>query len=308
MNDYEFILEDRIAKIQAINNQYDLEHNSYISFSGGKDSVILSHLIDLALPNNYIPRVFINTGIEFVDLVKYVKSLASEDDRIIIINNKLNIKKTLNQYGYPFKSKEHSQKYAEGKKSYIKNGKLPDYLIRYRDGIKEYTAKDGTIKKSILVCPQKLQYQFEPNCNLNISKMCCNKFKKEPLALYEKENNKTIAITGMRKAEGSSRLRLSCLSHNNTKFHPLSIVSEEWENEFIKRNNINLCKLYYYPYNFIRTGCKGCPYTKDIQDKLDMMYKLLPNEYKQCLHLWSYVYDEYIRLGYRLTYYPHEKE
>ena len=30
------------------------------------------------------------------------------------------------------------------------------------------------------------------------------------------------------------------------------------------------------------------------------MKKLLPNEYKQCLLLWKPVYDEYIRLGYRL--------
>lgn len=71
--EYEFILTDRIAKIQAINEQYDLEHNSYIAFSGGKDSVVLSHLIDMALPNNKIPRVYANTGIEYNDMVKFVK-------------------------------------------------------------------------------------------------------------------------------------------------------------------------------------------------------------------------------------------
>ena len=71
--EYEFILTDRIAKIQAINEQYDLENNSYIAFSGGKDSVVLSHLIDIALPNNKIPRVYANTGIEYNDVVKFVK-------------------------------------------------------------------------------------------------------------------------------------------------------------------------------------------------------------------------------------------
>ena len=73
MNENEFILEDRIAKIQSINQLYDLEHNSYISFSGGKDSCVLSKLIDLALPNNKIPRVYANTGIEYLDMVKFVK-------------------------------------------------------------------------------------------------------------------------------------------------------------------------------------------------------------------------------------------
>ena len=75
LEEYNFILTDRIAKIQAINKQYDLENNSYIAFSGGKDSVVLSHLVDLALPNNKIPRVYINTGIEFVKMVRYVKEL-----------------------------------------------------------------------------------------------------------------------------------------------------------------------------------------------------------------------------------------
>lgn len=62
--EYEFILEDRIAKIQAINEQYDLEQFSYQAFSGGLDSCVTSRLLDVALPNNKIPRIFINTGVE----------------------------------------------------------------------------------------------------------------------------------------------------------------------------------------------------------------------------------------------------
>ena len=73
MTDNEFILEDRIAKIQAINRQYNLTEKSYISFSGGKDSCVLSALIDLALPNNQIPRVYANTGIEYLDMVSFVR-------------------------------------------------------------------------------------------------------------------------------------------------------------------------------------------------------------------------------------------
>lgn len=73
MTENEFLLADRIAKIKSINEQYDLEHNAYISFSGGKDSTVLSHLIDEALPGNNIPRVFINTGIEYKMLVAFVE-------------------------------------------------------------------------------------------------------------------------------------------------------------------------------------------------------------------------------------------
>ena len=85
MTENEFLLQDRIAKIKSINEQYDLENNSYVSFSGGKDSTVLSHLIDLALPGNKIPRVYINTGIEYKLMVEYVHNKMKEDDRIIEI-------------------------------------------------------------------------------------------------------------------------------------------------------------------------------------------------------------------------------
>lgn len=110
MNDseFEFMLQDRIAKIQAINEQYDLENNSYISFSGGKDSTVLHHLIDIALPNNNIPRLFINTGIEYAMIRKFVERERESDKRIVIMNSNVNLKKMLNEEGYPFKSKQHS--------------------------------------------------------------------------------------------------------------------------------------------------------------------------------------------------------
>lgn len=68
MTENEFMLQDRIAKIKSINEQYDLENKAYISFSGGKDSTVLHYLIDEALPGNKIPRVFLNTGIEYKDV------------------------------------------------------------------------------------------------------------------------------------------------------------------------------------------------------------------------------------------------
>ena len=51
----------------------------------------------------------------------------------------------------------------------------------------------------------------------------------------------------------------------------------------------------------------ACPYALNIQDELIQLYKYLPNEYYKAINLWKPVYDEYIRLGYRLKYYPHEK-
>lgn len=73
MTENEFILQDRIGVIKSIDKKYDLNKNAYISFSGGKDSTILHYLVDMALPNNQIPRVFADTGIEYQSISLFVR-------------------------------------------------------------------------------------------------------------------------------------------------------------------------------------------------------------------------------------------
>ena len=294
MDDFEFLLEDRIAKIRAINEQYDLEHNAYISFSGGKDSTILHYLIDLALPDNTIPRVFSNTGIEYKYIREFVEGLATTDPRIHIVNAGVNLKKMWETEGYPFKSKQHSHNLA----IYWRNKDKDEYNL----SLKRYL---GVIESSTKFrCPKSLQYQFTPKFKLKCSDMCCQRLKKEPMKKWAKENNKSITLTGMRSAEGGQRASIGCIVTDKddklAKFHPLLVVTEQWENEFVERFNIELCKLYLPPFNFKRTGCKGCPFSLDLQHQLDIMEDLLPTEKKQCEIMFKPVYDEYRRLNYRL--------
>ena len=67
-----------------------------------------------------------------------------------------------------------------------------------------------------------------------------------------------------------------------------------------ERERVELCELYYPPFNFKRSGCKGFPYSLDLAHQLQVMEQLLPIERKQCEVIWKPVYDEYRRLGYRL--------
>ena len=97
MTDFEFLLSDRLQKIKSMNELYDLEHKAYISFSGGKDSTVLSALFDLALPGNQIPRVYINTGIDYRAIVDFVKEYGKRDGRLQIIKPSQNIKKMLDE-------------------------------------------------------------------------------------------------------------------------------------------------------------------------------------------------------------------
>lgn len=322
--DFELTLFDRLEVIKSTINKYG-EENFYVSFSGGKDSVVLHNLIDLALPNNKIPRVFFNTGIEYNKIVSFVRSLAEKDSRIIIVNCGINIKKMLEKKGYPFKSKEHSHKlsvYQNNKdlcnKIIDEVNKNPEKLndinylnsmpkgaktlILYRFGIRF----NGGIRSSMMTIPKCLHYQMTNDFQLKISDQCCYELKKKSAKKWEKENNKSIVITGMKREEGGTRKAIKgCVltdkNGNIIKFHPLIVVSNEFENWIIAKYKIRLCELYYPPYNFKRTGCKGCPYSLDLQEQLEIMETYLLAERKQCELIWKPVYNEYRRIGYRLN-------
>lgn len=289
--DNELLLYDRIEVIKATNQKYDLEHNAYLSFSGGKDSTILHYLLDMALPNNHIPRVFIDTGIEYTMIREFVLGLAKDDDRFVILKPTQNIKQMLEKYGYPFKSKQHSHNL-----SVYQNSGIGLSVQRYL-GIIESSTK--------FRCPKMLEYQFTPEFKIKCSDNCCRKMKKEPIKKWEKANNKHIAITGMRNSEGGERASIKgCIltdkRGNLTKFHPLIKVNDNWENWFVQEKKIELAKVYLPPYNFKRTGCKGCPFSLDLQHQLEIMELYMPNERKQCEFIWKPVYEEYRRLNYRL--------
>jgi len=287
--DNELILYDRLAFIKTIIEQIG-ENKVALSFSGGKDSTVLHHLIDMSIPNNKIKRVFINTGIEYNAIYKFVKEISAKDDRFYIIQPTMPIKTMLETYGYPFKSKEHSKKLELWQRG-----------NRTGEWIKNYL----TISESKFQCPLILRYQFDDNFDIKISDQCCYRMKKLPFKRWARTNNIQCVMTGMMKDEGGQRgSTLNCVvkdkDGNIKSFHPLAKVSIEWERWFIETYKIKLCELYYEPYNFKRTGCKGCPFSLGLQEQLATMELYLPNERKQCEMIWKPIYDEYRRLNYRL--------
>lgn len=109
--DNELLLYDRLEVIKTTINNNDI-NQFYLSFSGGKDSTVLHYLLDMALPNNNIPRVYIDTGIEYNYIREFVLDLASKDKRFVILKPTKPIIKTLQEVGYPFKSKQHAHNIA----------------------------------------------------------------------------------------------------------------------------------------------------------------------------------------------------
>ena len=104
-------------------------------------------------------------------------------------------------------------------------------------------------------------------------------------------------------SEGGRRSSAVCLAFIRgilNRFQPLVAITKEWEEWFINKYDIKICDIYKPPYNFKRTGCKGCPFAIKLQEELEILEKYFPNERKQCETIWRPVYDEYRRLNYRL--------
>lgn len=73
--------------------------DAYVSFSGGKDSTVLAHLVHQV--DKTVPLVFSNTGLEYASIQKFAKQMGAE-----FIRPKMRFDEVISKFGYPIISKE----------------------------------------------------------------------------------------------------------------------------------------------------------------------------------------------------------
>lgn len=230
------------------------EENVYVSFSGGKDSTVLLHIVRSLYPE--VEAVFSNTGLEFPEIVKFVKTF----DNVTIVRPEKNFKEVIKECGYPIVSKSVSNCVRLARKNII-DGK--DTLrVRQIRGLE----KGSKFNKG--------KWEFLLDAPFKISDECCNHLKKNPLKKWEKENKKHPMIATM-AAEGGARkeayLKTGCNSFKNGKSQPLGFWTEQDILEYIVTNNLEIASVYgdiikceekgniiYKTTGESRTGCVFC--------------------------------------------------
>jgi len=219
-------------------------NNPVISFSGGRDSSILMHLIRNFMKKD-VPVVFVNTGNEYPEIVKFVNTFKNTH----VIRPKTNIKRIIEKYGFPLVSKEYSKMIYE-----LRQGlKCSD---RYLTGIQQ----DG--KKTSYILPEK--YRFLVNEKFSCSDRCCYFLKKQPTA---KINNITAEMATESILRQSAWLVTGCNSFGkkHSKSKPFSIWTNTDINEYIRRFDVKICDIYN-DERINRTGCMFCGFGAHLEN------------------------------------------
>ena len=178
----------------------------YVSFSGGKDSTVLAYLVARYLSSFRTPPwlltlVFVNTGLEYPEIQKFVNTYADwlrrEFPRVTIelvrLRPKMNIRQVVTKYGYSIVSKEIADCIADAKRN-------PDGL-RMKRLRGEAIRRDG--KPSAYNCEK---WEFLLYAPFGISAKCCSVMKKSPLKTYAHQAD--LQAMGATMA-AESRLRMT---------------------------------------------------------------------------------------------------
>ena len=93
----------------------------YYSWSGGKDSTVLRHIIKTELSYLDIKGVFVDTGLEYPELKEFVK----QDPDVIVLRPEKPFWQVVRDYGYPVISKEVSECICNARKHLNGGGVRP---------------------------------------------------------------------------------------------------------------------------------------------------------------------------------------
>ena len=275
----------------------------YVSFSGGKDSTVLLHIVRSMYPN--IEAVFVNTGLEYPEIQKFVKTF----ENVTILRPEMTFNEVIKKYGYPVISKETATVVE-----YASNGSK--WALERINGER----KDRNGEQSQF---NNLKYKPLIDVDFEISSRCCLVMKKKPAKAYAKKTGK-YPMTGQMAEESQLRtqqwLKNGCngFDMKSPTSNPMSFWTEQDVLKYIKQYNVPIASVYgevvyavdpeqiridellndYSETDRLttsgckRTGCIFCAFGCHLEKEPSRFQRLKethPKQYKYCIDGGEYV-------------------
>lgn len=200
----------------------------YVSFSGGKDSTVLKHIVDgLGLG---IPSVFVNTGLEYPEIQRFAMS----QPNVTTLRPQMAFNQVVKEYGYPVVSKEISHTAYFAKKG-------SEWAVKMMQGTRMHGDQPSRFN-----CEK---WQCLLDADFKVSNLCCSVMKKKPMKVYAKETGRKPMTAMM--VEESSRRRSSWIMYGCNGFDmkeprsmPMAFWTEQDVLHYLKEFDVPYCSVY----------------------------------------------------------------
>ena len=283
----------------------------YVSFSGGKDSTVLKHIVDSMYDD--VPALFVNTGLEYPEIQKFVKEVQSGkydcfNSDVKIVRPEMRFDEVIKNYGYPVVSKEVAKNVY-----YARTGGEKNVHYKKLFGLLTYNGEKSQF------CSDNWKFLYDSD--FLISQRCCDVMKKKPSKVYSKQTGRKSIVATM-ASEGRQRyiawVRSGCnaFEGKTPRSAPLSFWTEQDILHYIKKYDVPYCSVYgeiqvkhnednfegqinlidylgcYEPEDILettgcdRTGCIFCMFGCHLEkepNRFQSLKKTHPRQYQYCI-------------------------
>ncbi len=292
---------DSITKAHSV---YSKDYKKvFVSVSGGSDSDVMIDICKKMDPYSIKTiYVWINTGLEYQATKEHLEYLEKRYGiKIEKIMAKMPIPLAITRYGQPFLSKQVSEfMYRLQLHDFGWEDESYDVLIKKYPTCKsalewwcdekgsgsKFSIRRNKYLKEFITC-------YPPT--FKISNKCCQKSKKDTINSILGKTLADLDIVGIRKSEGGARSALKgCFvsgKHDYDVYRPLFWYNQDDKKDYETTYAIKHSRCYE-EYGLCRTGCVGCPFSRDFEKELDVCKKYEPKLANACNHIFkdSYAY------------------